>query len=54
MGRHGTVLTELRPAGSALIDGRPVDVISEGAFLPKGEEVIVVAVNGSRVVVRKK
>ena len=54
MGRSCTVLTELRPAGSVLIDGRPIDVVSEGAFVPKGEEVIVVAVNGSRVVVRKK
>ena len=53
LGQTGTVLTELRPAGSALIEGRPTDVVSEGAFLPKGETVTVVAVHGSRVVVRK-
>ena len=53
MGREGEVLTELRPAGSVLLDGSPVDVVSEGAFIRKGERVRVVYVNGSRVVVRK-
>ena len=46
-------MTELRPSGSALIADKLVDVISEGAFLPKGEKIIVAAVNGNRVVVRK-
>ena len=53
LGETGTVLTELRPAGSALIDGKPVDVVSEGAFLAKGDPVKVIAVHGNRVVVRK-
>lgn len=53
VGKVGVVQTELRPSGSVLIDGKPVDVVSEGAFLPKGESVRVVSVNGSRVVVRR-
>lgn len=53
VGKQGKVLTELRPAGSILIDGAPVDVVSEGAFISKDELVEVVAVHGSRVVVRK-
>jgi membrane-bound ClpP family serine protease len=53
IGREGEVVTELRPSGSILLDGSPVDVVSEGAFLKKGERVRVVSVNGSRVVVRK-
>ena len=53
VGARGKVLTELRPSGSALIAGHPVDVVSEGAFIPKGELVQVVAVQGSRVVVRR-
>ena len=53
IGKKGKVLTELRPAGSILIDGAPVDVVSEGAFISKDELVEVVAVHGSRVVVRK-
>ena len=53
VGRTGEVLTELRPSGTARIDGRPVDVISEGAFIQKGTLVVVLSVNGSRVVVRE-
>ncbi len=53
VGKTGEVLTELRPAGSALLDGNPVDVVSEGAYIEKGETVRVVSVNGSRVVVRR-
>jgi len=53
VGKIGEVLTELRPAGSILLDGVPVDVVSEGAFLEKGEQVRVISVQGSRVVVRK-
>ena len=52
VGRTGVVTTELRPSGTADIDGKPVDVVSEGAFLPKGTEIRVVTVEGARVVVR--
>ena len=53
IGKLGEVLTELRPSGTARIDGRPIDVISEGAFIAKGAQVVVLSVNGSRVVVRE-
>ena len=53
IGKMGKVLTELRPAGTVQIDGRPVDVVSEGAFIEKGTRVVVLSVSGSRVVVRE-
>ena len=53
VGKSGDVLTELRPSGTARIDGRPVDVISEGAYIQKGKHIVVLSVNGSRVVVRE-
>ena len=53
VGKTGEVLTELRPSGTVRIDGRPVDVISEGAFIQKGAQVVVLSVNGSRIVVRE-
>jgi membrane-bound serine protease (ClpP class) len=53
IGCTGMVLTELRPAGTALLGETPVDVVSEGMFIKKGETVRVIAVNGSRVVVRR-
>lgn len=48
----GQALTPLRPSGTALINGRRVDVVSEGAMVGRGTPVRVVAVEGMRVVVR--
>ena len=52
VGRQGTVTRELRPSGTVVIDGEPVDVVSEGDYIEKGRQVTVVAVTGGRVVVR--
>jgi membrane-bound serine protease (ClpP class) len=48
----GQALTKLRPSGTAVINGKRVDVVSEGAFIDAGRSVKVVAVEGLRVVVR--
>lgn len=48
----GQALTKLRPSGTAVINGKRVDVVSEGAFIEPGQPVKVVAVEGLRVVVR--
>lgn len=53
VGKTGKTMTDLRPAGTAWIEGRPVDVVGEGVFLKKGEMVRVIAVEGMRVVVRQ-
>lgn len=53
LGKEGIVAKELRPAGTVIIDNNPVDVVSEGEYIPKGEMVKVLAINGSRVVVRR-
>lgn len=53
VGRSGSSLTVLRPAGVADLDGERIDVISEGGFLPAGTPVKVVKVEGNRVVVRE-
>jgi membrane-bound ClpP family serine protease len=50
--QDGTTLTQLRPSGTALIDGQRVDVITEGSLLEKGTPIKVVATEGLRVVVR--
>jgi membrane-bound serine protease (ClpP class) len=49
----GTALTALRPAGTAIIDGQRVDVVTEGQMIERGTPVRVVAVEGLRVVVRE-
>ena len=52
VGRTGVALTTLRPSGTAEIDGRRVDVVTEGGMIEAGNETKVVAVEGARVVVR--
>ncbi len=48
----GTALTALRPSGTAVINGRRVDVVTEGALIERGTPIKVVAIEGLRVVVR--
>lgn len=48
----GTAFTVLRPAGTALINGKRVDVVTEGGLIERDTPVQVVAVEGMRVVVR--
>ena len=53
VGQVGRTLTPLRPSGTMEIDGRRVDVITAGEFIPNGVQVKVVNVRGSRVEVRE-
>ncbi len=50
-GLTGTAATYLRPAGIASIDGRRVDVLTEGEFIAQGTPIRVVRVEGARVFV---
>jgi membrane-bound serine protease (ClpP class) len=50
-GRVGTAASFLRPAGVASIDGRRVDVLTEGDFIAAGTPVRVTRVEGARVFV---
>jgi len=53
LGLAGVAVSPLRPAGLAAIEGRRIDVISEGEYLDAGEPILVIRVDGNRVVVRK-
>ena len=48
----GIACSPLRPSGLAVINGKRVDVITEGPHIERGTPVKVVAVEGLRVVVR--
>ncbi len=52
VGRAGFATSYLRPAGVASFDGKRVDVLTEGDFVPAGSPVRVNRVEGSRVFVR--
>ena len=52
LGKTGIATSYLRPAGVASIDGRRVDVLTEGDFVPAGTAVTVTRVEGARIFVR--
>jgi membrane-bound serine protease (ClpP class) len=53
LGKSGTTLTPLHPAGAALIDGKRVDVVTQGELIGIEEAVRVILVEGARVVVAR-
>lgn len=52
VGQVGVAHTNLRPSGTAVIQGQRVDVVTEGPMIERGSTLKVVAVEGMRVVVR--
>lgn len=53
IGQRGLVMTDLRPAGIALIAGRRLDVVANQGYIDKGDSVVVVQSDGNRIMVRK-
>lgn len=54
LGRAGTALSPLRPAGVAEIEGVRIDVVSDGGFIEAGAAIEVTRVDGNRIVVRER
>jgi membrane-bound serine protease (ClpP class) len=52
VGMAGEAVTDLRPAGRALVGGQILDVIAEGVPLDRGAPIVVVAAHAHRVLVR--
>jgi len=53
-GKTGQTISQLRPAGYAMIGGRRVDVVTRGEMIEKDTVIRVVRVEGYRVIVEKK
>lgn len=51
--KDGESITPLRPAGMAQIEGRRLDVVTDGEFIAAGEQVRVVRVTGNQIIVEK-
>lgn len=54
IGVEGKALTDLRPSGTAIINGKRIDVVTEGDFVSNGAKLIVKSIEGSKVVVEMK
>ena len=52
-GKKGKASTPLRPTGIAIINEKRYDVVTKGDYIDKGEEIEVIEVSGSRIVVKK-
>jgi membrane-bound serine protease (ClpP class) len=53
VGMEGFALTTLRPAGSAEFNGQKYDVVADWEYIPKGNKVKVIRVEGIKVVVKE-
>lgn len=53
VGKTGVAISPLRPSGSIEIDGRKLDAVSEGDFIERDEQIKVIKVEGSRIIVKK-
>ena len=49
---EGIALTTLRPAGSAEFNGQKYDVVADWEYIPKGNKIKVIRVEGIKVVVK--
>ncbi|MBX2825613.1 MAG: hypothetical protein KTR33_12840 [Gammaproteobacteria bacterium] len=53
VGTKGTTVTPLRPSGTARINNKRYDVLTEGKLVESGREVSVVKIDGTHIVVRE-
>lgn len=53
LGKTGTSITPLRPSGTIYVGDERVDVVTSGEFIALNKQVVIVHVEGSRVVVRE-
>lgn len=52
LGKPGTAVSPLRPAGIGHFDGERLDVVSDGEFIDPGAAIEIIRVDGNRIVVR--
>jgi membrane-bound serine protease (ClpP class) len=54
LGKRGTAASVLRPAGIADVEGERIDVVSQGEYIEAGVPIVVIRVDGNRIVVRRE
>ncbi len=50
---RGRAVSDLRPSGIAVINGRRLDVTTRGEYIERGADVYVSAVRGNQIIVRQ-
>jgi membrane-bound ClpP family serine protease len=54
LGSSGLAITDLRPSGVARIKDQRLDVVTRGEYLENQTEILVIAVSGNQIVVKRK
>ncbi len=54
LGMDGEAVSDLRPSGTALINGKRLDVVTRGEYLEKSSKINVLSVTGNQIIVEKK
>lgn len=52
IGLNGEALTDLRPAGTAIFEGKRFDVVTQGDYIVKDSKIEVIETEGSKIVVK--
>lgn len=53
VGREGKSVTAMHPGGTAIIDGKRLDVVSRGEYIDKDSNLVVVEATGNQIIVRE-
>ncbi len=54
LGLRGEAVSDLRPSGIAVVEGKRVDVCTRGEYIGKGTPIYVSAVTGNQIIVRER
>lgn len=52
IGKRGVVVTDLKPAGHALIEGKNYQVVSQSGYVTEGTPIVVIGGQGATLVVK--
>ncbi|MBA2173579.1 nodulation protein NfeD [Halobacillus locisalis] len=53
VGEEGEALTDMRPVGTIVIAGEEYSAVSNGQWISKGDQIHVVSVDGTKILVKK-
>lgn len=53
VGKRGIAYTDLRSAGTVLVNSEKLDAVSEGEFIDKGVPIEIIRVEGRKIIVRR-
>ncbi|MGL1901377.1 MAG: ATP-dependent Clp protease proteolytic subunit [Fibrobacterales bacterium] len=53
IGDSGITKSDLRPTGKALFDGKQIEVLGQSGYIEKGSTVIIISIEGQKVIVKK-